>query len=181
MARRRWPSTRRRSKLAESKYGVDRHVIAAFWGVESNFGELTGDRPLVRSLATLVCEPSRRPDYYRGELLAALKIADRGDVPLEELKGSWAGAFGQTQFMPSTFLSLAVDLDGSGRDIVTNAAAALGSTANYMKQSGWRTGEPWGFEVKLPSHYYRPFGSARKTSDVVLGRARASNAWMAGR
>ena len=140
-------------KLAESKFGVDRHVIAAFWGVESNFGESMGDRPLVRSLATLACEPSRRPAFYRGELMATLKIADSGDVPLDELKGSWAGAFGQTQFMPSTFLRLGVDLDGSGRDIVSNAAAALGSTGNYMKKSGWRTGMPWGFEVRLPDGY----------------------------
>jgi lytic murein transglycosylase len=149
-------------KLAESKFGVDRHVIAAFWGVESNFGESSGDRPLVRSLSTLACEPSRRPQYYRGELMAALKIADSGDVPLAELKGSWAGAFGQTQFMPSTFLRLAVDLDGSGRDIVTNASAAFGSTANYMKKSGWRTGDPWGFEVKLPDGYAGPSGRKDK-------------------
>ncbi len=149
-------------KLAEDKFGVDRHVIAAFWGVESNFGESMGDRPLVRSLSTLACEPSRRPGFYRGELIATLKIADRGDVPLGELKGSWAGAFGQTQFMPTTFLRLAVDLDGSGRDIVTNASAAFGSTANYMKKSGWRTGEPWGFEVKLPGGYSGPSGRKDK-------------------
>jgi len=149
-------------RLAESKFGVDRHVIAAFWGVESNFGESMGDRPLVRSLATLACEPSRRPAFYRGELMATLKIADSGDVPLDELKGSWAGAFGQTQFMPSTFLRLAVDLDGSGRDIVSNAAAALGSTGNYMKKAGWRTGMPWGFEVSLPDGYSGPSGRKDK-------------------
>ena len=149
-------------KLAESKFGVDRHVIAAIWGVESNFGHDMGDRPLVRSLATLVCEPSRRPAFYKGELMATLKIADSGDVPLDQLKGSWAGAFGQTQFMPSTFLRLAVDLDGTGRDIVDNAAAALGSTGNYLKKSGWRTGEPWGFEVKLPDGYSGPSGRKAK-------------------
>ncbi|MGD0641577.1 MAG: lytic murein transglycosylase, partial [Roseiarcus sp.] len=96
--------------------------------------------------------------YFRGELMATLKIADRGDIPLDRLEGSWAGAFGQTQFMPSTFLRLAVDLDGSGRDIVDSAAAALGSTANYLKHSGWTTGEPWGFEVKLPEGYSGPSG-----------------------
>jgi lytic murein transglycosylase len=148
--------------LAERKFGVDRHVIAAIWGVESNFGQEMGDRPLVRSLATLVCEPSVRPAFYKGELMATLKIADNGDVPLEKLKGSWAGAFGQTQFMPSTFLRLAVDLDGTGRDIVDNAAAALGSTANYLKKSGWRTGETWGFEVKLPEGYAGPSGRKNK-------------------
>ena len=149
-------------RRAESQFGVDRHVIAAIWGVESNFGESKGDRPLVRSLSTLACEPSRRPAYYKGELMATLKIADRGDVPLDKLKGSWAGAFGQTQFMPSTFLRLAVDLDGTGRDIVDNPAAALGSTGNYLRKSGWRTGETWGFEVKMPEGYDGPSGRRSK-------------------
>ncbi len=148
--------------LAEERYGVDRHVLAAIWGVESNFGEDMGGRPLVQSLATLACQSESRPDYYRGELMATLKIADRGDIPLDKLTGSWAGAFGQTQFMPSTFLRLAVDLDGSGRDIVDSPAAALGSTANYLSHSGWRTGEPWGFEVKLPENYSGPSGRKAK-------------------
>ena len=116
----------------------------------------------MQSLATLACESDVRPAYYRGELMAALKIVDRGDIPLDKLTGSWAGAFGQTQFMPSTFLRLAVDLDGSGRDIVDNPAAALGSTANYLAKSGWRTGEPWGFEVKLPEAYSGPSGRKAK-------------------
>ena len=94
--------------------------------------------------------------------MATLKIVDRGDIPLEKLVGSWAGAFGQTQFMPSVFLKLAVDLDGSGRDIVDNPAAALGSTANYLAKSGWRTGEPWVFEVSLPEGYSGPSGRKAK-------------------
>ncbi|MGD0186190.1 MAG: lytic murein transglycosylase [Roseiarcus sp.] len=143
---------------AEQRFGVDRHVLAAIWGVESNFGEDMGKRPLVQSLSTLACFSSQRPGYFRGELMATLKIADRGDIPLDRLEGSWAGAFGQTQFMPSTYLRLAVDLDGSGRDIVDSAAAALGSTANYLQHSGWRTGEPWGFEVKIPQGYSGPSG-----------------------
>ena len=147
---------------AEARFGVDKYVLAAIWGVESNFGENTGGRPLVQSLSTLVCQSDVRPAYYRGELMAALKIVDRGDIPLDKLTGSWAGAFGQTQFMPSTFLRLAVDLDGSGRDIVDNPAAALGSTANYLAKSGWRTGEPWGFEVKLPENYSGPSGRKAK-------------------
>jgi lytic murein transglycosylase len=147
---------------AEARFGVDKYVLAAIWGVESNFGENTGGRPLVQSLSTLVCQSDVRPAYYRGELMAALKIVDRGDIPLDKLTGSWAGAFGQTQFMPSTFLRLAVDLDGSGRDIVDNPAAALGSTANYLSHSGWRTGEPWGFEVKLPENYSGPSGRKAK-------------------
>jgi len=148
--------------LAERRFGVSKFVVAAIWGVESNFGRKMGDRPLVQSLATLACTGSRRPQYFRSELMAALKILDRGDIPLEKLKGSWAGAFGQTQFMPSTFLRLAVDLDGTGRDIVDNPAAALGSTANYLKKSGWRSGEPWGFEVRLPAGYAGPRGRRAK-------------------
>lgn len=144
--------------LAELRFGVSRYVIAAIWGVESDFGREMGARPLISSLLTLACSESRRPKYFRGELMATLKIVDRGDIPLEEMKGSWAGAFGQTQFMPSTFLRLAVDLDGSGRDIVANASAALGSTANYLKKSGWQSGEHWGFEVKLPAGYSGPSG-----------------------
>ena len=147
---------------AERRFGVDRHVLAAIWGVESNFGGDMGKRPLVQSLATLACFSPQRPAYFRGELMATLKIADRGDVPLDRLTGSWAGAFGQTQFMPSTFLRLAVDLDGSGRDIVDSAAAALGSTANYLAKSGWESGEPWGFEVKLPENYSGPSGRKNK-------------------
>jgi len=146
----------------EERFGVSKYIIAAIWGVESDFGRDMGKRPLVQSLTTLVCTGSRRPDFYRGELMATLKIADSGDIPLDKLNGSWAGAFGQTQFMPTTFLRLAVDLDGSGRDIVDNPAAALGSTGNYLHKSGWTSGEPWGFEVKLPSGYSGPSGRKNK-------------------
>ncbi len=147
---------------AEGRYGVDRHVIAAVWGVESNFGVQMGKRALVRSLATLACEGDRAA-YFRSELMATLRISSDGDIPLEKLNGSWAGAFGQTQFMPSTFLRLAVDGDGDGRrDIVDSAADALASTANYLKKSGWVTGEPWGFEVKLPDGYSGPSGRKNK-------------------
>ena len=148
--------------LAEERFGVSRYAVAAIWGVESDFGHQIGDRPLIQSLATLACTASKRPRYFRGELMATLKIADRGDIPLDKLKGSWAGAFGQTQFMPSTFLRLAVDLDGSGRDIIDNSAAALGSTANYLHKSGWRTGEGWIYEVKLPQGYSGPSGRRDK-------------------
>ncbi|MFZ1964460.1 MAG: lytic murein transglycosylase [Roseiarcus sp.] len=147
---------------AERRFGVDRYVLAAIWGVESNFGQDMGRRPLVQSLATLACFSERRQNYFRGELMATLKIVDRGDVPLERLEGSWAGAFGQTQFMPSTFLRLAVDLDGSGRDIVDSPAAALGSTAHYLQHSGWTAGEPWGFEAKIPGGYSGPSGRKPK-------------------
>jgi lytic murein transglycosylase len=147
---------------AEERYGVSRYVIAAIWGVESDFGRSMGGRPLVQSLSTLACL-GERASYFRGELMATLKIIANGDVPADRLNGSWAGAFGQTQFMPSTFLRLAVDLDGDGkRDIVDSAADALGSTANYLAKSGWRTGVPWGFEVKLPSGYSGPSGRRNK-------------------
>jgi lytic murein transglycosylase len=123
-----------------------------------------GKRPLVQSLSTLACL-GERASYFRGELMAALKIIANGDVAADRLNGSWAGAFGQTQFMPSTFLRLAVDLDGDGRrDIVDSAPDALGSTANYLHKSGWRPGLAWGFEVKLPQNYSGPSGRRNKAA-----------------
>jgi lytic murein transglycosylase len=146
---------------AEETYGVSRYMLAAIWGVESNFGQNMGQRPLVQSLSTLACF-GERASYFRSELMATLEIIDRGDVPADKLNGSWAGAFGQTQFMPSTFLRLAVDFEGDGRrDIVDSAPDALASTAHYLSKSGWRSGLPWGFEVKLPPGYSGPSG--RKT------------------
>ena len=149
---------------AEETYGVSRYMLAAIWGVESNFGQEMGKRPLVQSLTTLACF-GERANYFRSELMATLKIIDRGDVPADKLNGSWAGAFGQTQFMPSTFLRLAVDFEGDGRrDIVDSAPDALASTANYLRKSGWRPGLPWGFEVKLPAGYSGPSGRRAKQS-----------------
>jgi lytic murein transglycosylase len=149
---------------AEETYGVSRYMLTAIWGVESNFGADMGKRPLVQSLSTLVCF-GERANYFRSELMATLKIIDHGDVPAEKLTGSWAGAFGQTQFMPSTFLRLAVDFDGNGRrDIVDSAPDALASTANYLAKSGWRSGRAWGFEVKLPPGYSGPSGRKAKQS-----------------
>ena len=149
---------------AEETYGVSRYMLAAIWGVESNFGQNMGQRPLVQSLSTLACL-GERASYFRGELMATLKIIDRGDVPADKLNGSWAGAFGQTQFMPSTFLRLAVDFEGDGRrDIVDSAPDALASTAHYLSKSGWRSGLPWGFEVKLPPGYSGPSGRKARQS-----------------
>jgi lytic murein transglycosylase len=137
---------------AESRYGVERHVIAGVWGVESNFGKDLGGRPLVQSLATLSCYATRRREYFRDELMATLRIIESGDIDPAKLVGSWAGAFGQTQFMPSTYQRLAVDLDGDGRrDIVDSAPDALGSTANFLRKAGWQQGLPWGFEVRVPA------------------------------
>jgi lytic murein transglycosylase len=149
---------------AEEQYGVSRTMLAAIWGVESNFGQEMGKRPLVQSLTTLACMGDRA-NYFRSELMATLKIIDHGDVPPEKLNGSWAGAFGQTQFMPSTFLRLAVDFEGDGRrDIVDSAPDALASTANYLAKSGWRRGLAWGFEVKLPENYSGPSGRKARQS-----------------
>ena len=148
---------------AEARFGVDRHIIAGVWGVESNFGKDIGGRPLVQSLATLSCVPNRRKGYFRGEFFATLQIIERGDVAASRLTGSWAGAFGHTQFMPSTFLRLAVDLDGDGRrDVVDSVPDALGSTANFLKKAGWNSGLPWGYEVRLPRGYGGPSGRKDK-------------------
>lgn len=147
---------------AEKKFGVDRHVIVAVWGVESNYGRIQGKRDIVRSLTTLICADKRQA-FFRGELLATLRILQSGDIPPEALVGSWAGAFGQTQFMPTTYQRLAVDFDEDGRrDIVSSVPDALGSTANFLKRAGWVTGQPWGVEVKLPANYSGPSGRRTK-------------------
>lgn len=148
---------------AEARYGVDRHTIAAVWGVESDFGNVTGRWALPQALATLACTAPRRRDYFRGELIATLRIVARGDLAPEKLKGSWAGAFGQTQFMPSTYLRLAVDGDGDGRrDLVDSVPDALHSTANFLAKAGWQTGQAWGYEVRVPAGYAGPSGRKAK-------------------
>ncbi|HLH10961.1 MAG TPA: lytic murein transglycosylase [Methylovirgula sp.] len=149
--------------VAEHRYGVPASVIAAVWGVESNFGKNFGTRPVLQSLASLACSASRRPSYYRREFLAAMQIVGEGGANPSNFVGSWAGAFGHTQFMPSTFLRLGVDLDGDGnRDVINSVPDALGSTANYLHKSGWIAGLPWGFEVKLPANYDGPSGRRDK-------------------
>jgi lytic murein transglycosylase len=145
--------------IAEQRFGVDAATVVAVWGVESDFGKNFGKRSVVQSLATLVCQAPRRNDYFKGEFVAALKILQSGDIAPEEFAGSWAGAFGHTQFMPSTFLTTAVDLDGDGRrNIASSAADSLGSTANFLRKAGWRPGGRWGFEVSLPAGYSGPSG-----------------------
>jgi lytic murein transglycosylase len=139
---------------AEARFGVDRYVIAGVWGVESDFGKNFGDRPLVQSLSTLSCYAPRRREYFTGELMATLKIVQDGDIDPASLRGSWAGAFGHTQFMPSTFQRLAVDGDGDNRrDVVNSVPDAVASTANFLKRAGWNNGLPWGYEVRLPSNF----------------------------
>jgi len=137
----------------EKAYGVDRHVITAIWGVESNYGTQAGQRPVVRSTATLACV-GRRQDYFREEFLSALEILAHGDVDAAHLQGSWAGAFGPTQFMPTSFKKYAVDFDGDGRrDVVGSIPDLIASTANNLKKDGWATGQTWGYEVVLPQHF----------------------------
>lgn len=132
------------------RYGVPPRLLVALWGVESNFGAGTGRYAVVASLATLAWE-GRRAAFFRRELLNALQIVDEGHVAADQMTGSWAGAMGQFQFMPSTFRRFAVDYDGDGRkDIWTNPADALASAANYLSRAGWRTGVGWGQQVRLP-------------------------------
>jgi membrane-bound lytic murein transglycosylase B len=137
----------------ERAYGVDRHIIVAIWGVESNYGTLGGDRSVLRSTATLACV-GRRRDYFREEFLSALDILQRGDIAPERLIGSWAGAFGPTQFMPTTFKRFAVDFDGDGRrDVIDSVPDVIASTANNLKSDGWVAGQTWGYEVTLPQNF----------------------------
>jgi membrane-bound lytic murein transglycosylase B len=134
-------------------YGVEPRFIVALWGVESDFGTTMGSYPVVGALATLAYD-GRRSSYFRGELLAALRILDEGHIRAAAMMGSWAGAMGQCQFMPSTFLNYAVDYDGDGRrDIWNDRADALASIANFISHLGWRGGEGWGREVVLPQGF----------------------------
>ena len=142
-----------------TRYGVDAATVAAVWGIESNFGRNTGAYPVLRSLATLSCI-GRRRDYFKWEFFAALRIVQAGHFPVASFNGSWAGAFGQTQFMPGIFETRAVDFDGDGkRDLLTNVGDALASTANYLRIAGWKTGLPWGVEVRLPTSDGAPFST----------------------
>lgn len=155
---------------AEERFGVDRHVLVAVWGVETNYGRQMGKRALVRSLATASCFGRRQP-FFRGELIETLRIVQSGEIGLEALKGSWAGAFGHTQFMPSTFQQLAIDFDADGRrDIVGSIPDALGSTANYLQRAGWEKGVRWGYEVDIPPSYAGLSGRRKRQSLNEWGR-----------
>jgi membrane-bound lytic murein transglycosylase B len=134
----------------EKAYGVDRHIITAIWGIESKYGTMMGERPVLRSTATLACV-GRRQGYFRDEFLSALELLHRGDVRPEDLKGSWAGAFGPTQFMPTAFKRDAIDFDGDGRrDTVRSVPDVMASTGNKLKKGGWIAGQTWGYEVVVP-------------------------------
>jgi membrane-bound lytic murein transglycosylase B len=150
----------------EDRYGAPRDIILAIWALESAFGKIQGDKDVVRSLATLSWH-GRRRDWAEGELIAALKIIGSGEATRARLKGSWAGAMGQTQFLPSVYLSTAVDGDGDGaRDIWGSTADALYSTGNYMAKANWRRGESWHKEVVVPAGFdFSVVEGPKKTPD----------------
>lgn len=167
----------------EREYGVDPATVVAVWGVESDFGRISGRRPLLQSLSTLSCF-GRRQEFFRGEFIATLKLLEDGDLADPGITGSWAGAFGHTQFMPTTYARIAVDFDGDGRrDLVSSIPDALASTANYLKRGGWHSGRPWGHEVKLPANFDTSLAgrtSRRPLSDwIARGVARVDGAPLA--
>ena len=143
-------SINRTMKAIEKRYGVDPYVVAAIWGMETGYGRGIGSSDVFRSLATLGWK-RYRGDFFRNEFLDALEIYQNEKIPRKQMIGSWAGAMGQTQFIPSSFLKFAVDFDGNGkRDLWRSTADALGSTANYLAKKGWKRGQPWGMPVVLP-------------------------------
>jgi len=140
-------------KRIERRYGVDRHVLVAVWGMETLYGALRGDRNVIRSLSTLAYK-GRRAKFGRNQLLAALDILKAGDIALDRMTGSWAGAMGHTQFIPTSYAAYAVDFTGDGRrDIWDTPQDALASTANYLRRNGWISGRPWGHQVVLPRRF----------------------------
>jgi peptidoglycan lytic transglycosylase B len=159
----------------ETGYGVDRYILLAIWGVESNYGVQPGDKNVIRSLGTLICSGTKAK-FAKPQLVSALKILQHGDISFEAMNGSWAGAMGHTQFIPTTYSAYAVDQDGDGkRDIWGNVPDALASTASYLKVSNWHRGETWGYEVTLPKGFdpkrvsentLRPLGDWQKLGIV---------------
>jgi len=156
----------------ETRYGVPAAMICAIWGLESRYGSRRGDAPVVSALATLAYD-GRRGAFFEQQLIAALKILERGDVSVGNMRGSWAGAMGHTQFIPTSYQAFAVDFDGDGRrDIWSNDPTdALASAANYLKRNGWTTGRPWGAEVILPTSYVGPYGRSARQSAASLAAA----------
>ncbi|HEU4987364.1 MAG TPA: lytic murein transglycosylase [Rhizobiaceae bacterium] len=163
----------------EQRYGVSRYILLGIWSMESNYGEaLKNDkvmRNVVRSLATLAYADRRRAKFARTQLISALKILQRGDIDVHHLTGSWAGAMGHTQFIPTSYEAYAVDFDGDGRrDIWTSVPDALATAANLLHRNGWRTGETWGYEVSLPSGRKFPGGSMSLSRWASIGVTRAN-------
>lgn len=138
----------------EARYGVDRHIVAAVWGMESTYGTRKGDIPVMSALATLAYD-GRRGKFFESQLIAALQILQAGDIPADRMLGSWAGAMGHTQFIPTSYLAYAVDFTGDGRRDIwgDDPTDALASTAAYLARHGWTRGQPWGVEVRLPKGF----------------------------
>jgi membrane-bound lytic murein transglycosylase B len=162
----------------EAKYGVDRHILLAIWSMESNYGEILKNdkvmRSVVRSLATLAYADKRRAKFARTQLIAALEILQRGDIDESHLTGSWAGAMGHTQFIPTSYKAYAVDMDGNGRrDIWNSIPDALATAANLLHKNGWQTGKTWGYEVTLPQGRKFPGGSMALSKWQAMGVTRA--------
>jgi membrane-bound lytic murein transglycosylase B len=154
-ARQRLAANRSLLRRVAARYHVQPRFIVAVWGLESNFGRFSGVRPIVQALATLAWE-GRREALFKGELFAALEILDRGYIDPPALKGSWAGAMGQTQFMPTSYLAFAEDFDADGRrDIWASTPDVFASIANYLQAHGWAETETWGREVRLPAGGWR--------------------------
>ena len=154
-------------QAVERRYGVDKYVVASIWGMETNFGSFTGKMSVIRSLATMAFSGGRKK-YGRKQLLGALDILQSGDIPLDQFKGSWAGAMGHTQFIPLTYNAYAVDMTGDGkRDIWNSIPDALGSTANYLKKRGWKNHMPWGWEVRLPRGFNYRMAGKKGTRSVA--------------
>ena len=141
-------------RAIEARFGVEGHVVCAIWGLESYYGERRGDTEVISALATLAYD-GRRGAFFESQLIAALKIIQSGDIPPARMTGSWAGAMGHTQFIPTSYLAYAVDFDGDGRrDIWSDDPTdALASAGSYLSRSGWRRGQPWGVEVRLPEGF----------------------------
>ncbi|MBS3650407.1 lytic murein transglycosylase [Pseudaminobacter sp. 19-2017] len=163
----------------EAKYGVDRHILLAIWSMESNYGEILKNdrvmRNVVRSLATLAYADQRRAKFARTQLIAALKILQSGDIDESHLTGSWAGAMGHTQFIPTSYQAYAVDIDGNGkRDIWNSVPDALATAANLLRKNGWQTGRTWGYEVSLPAGRKFPSGSVSLAKWAEMGVTRPS-------
>jgi len=156
---------------AEQRWGVQPEIVLAIWGMETNFGGFMGGENTIHALATLT-EGGYRASYFREELLTALRIVSDGHVSANNMTGSWAGAMGHTQFMPTSFMRYAVDYNGDGRkDIWNSVQDALGSTANYLHSFKWRDGETWGYEVKLPKGF--DFAAARQLERAPLSQWQA--------
>ena len=149
----------------EKAYGVDRYIIASIWGIESNYSTQMGDRSVLNSTATLACI-GRRQAYFKDEFLTALEILNRGDLRPEQMRGSWAGAFGPTQFMPTAFKRYAVDADGDGRrDVVDNPSDLIASTANNLKKDGWQSGADLGLRGRAAEGLQLHAGRQRQGDD----------------